>query len=162
MTSAANRSGTGVDVAMRIVLWLLIGIWLGGFCIFPVMANTAFGSLPSADAGLVVGPMHAVLHSYGAVAGLVLAGLSRWMGRGTLANLLPLGLGLLCLYSHFGVTAEIGEIRDQVLGPTGNSEVAARFNLLHQRSINIFTTVTLGVAVLVGVHARFDSRRGAV
>lgn len=160
MTNATDLRGSGIDVALHIVLWLLVGIWLGGFSFFPVLADTAFRALPSADAGLVVGPMLKTLHLYGGAAGLVLAGLGRWMRRGAAVTLLPLCLGLLCLYSHFGVSVEIAEIRDQVFGPEGNTDAAARFNVLHQRSMNIFTGVTLAVALLSSLHARFDARRG--
>ncbi len=34
----------------------------------------------------------------------------------------PVALSALCLYSHFGVTAEISEIRNAAFGPQGNLE----------------------------------------
>ena len=55
---------------VRAALWLLLGGWLGAWCLFAfAVAPTAFRSLPAEAAGSVVGPVIAVLHLYGGVAG---------------------------------------------------------------------------------------------
>jgi hypothetical protein len=43
-------------------------------------------------------------------------------------------LSVLCLYSHFGVSAELAEIRDPDFGPGGNPDMAAQFRFLHRLS----------------------------
>ena len=79
----------------HVLLWLLLGIWLGGFALFPFVAITAFRSFPSPDAGLIVGPVLAGLHLYGAGAGVG--------------------------YSHFGVSSSIAEIRLEVFGSASST-----------------------------------------
>ena len=49
------------------------------------------------------------------------------MGRSRLLQLLPLVLALACLYSQFGVTAEINEIQPYISGPEGTLEAASRW-----------------------------------
>jgi hypothetical protein len=64
----------------------------------------------------------------------------------------------VCLASHFGLSAEIGEVGDRAFGPGGSQELAARFNRLHRLSTCLFLLVGLGVLGLVGLHARADAR----
>ena len=144
-----NRS----TVALHTLLWLMLGIWIGGFVLFPFVAITAFRALPSTDAGLVVGPVLAALHLYGGGAGIAVAALSRSLGRNRIMWGLPLFLSALCLYSHFGVTSSIDEIHQDVFGPAGNETAANRFNELHRISMLIFYCVLGGAALLVGLNA---------
>ncbi len=137
-------------VVLHVLLWLLLGTWLGGFALFPFVAITAFRSLPSSDAGLVIGPILTALHLYGAGAGLAVAGVSRAIGRNAIVWGLPLFLSALCCYSHFGVSSSIAEIRNEVFGLVGNELASSRFNELHRTSILIFNTVMGGTALLVG------------
>lgn len=141
-------------------LWLLLGGWIGGFGLFAlVIARTAFEVLPSTEvAGRLVGPVLTALHLYAAAAGLGVAALARAMGRGRLLQLLPLVLTVACLYSQFGVTAEINEVRPFISGPEGNIEAAARWNQLHRLSMLIFSGVWLGTFALLGLHAHADAR----
>jgi hypothetical protein len=144
----------------RAALWLLLGGWVGAWVLFgAVIAPTAFRVLPSTQvAGELVGPVIAVLHLYGAAAGIALALLAWALGRGRLLRVLPLLLAALCLYSHFGVSARISEIRDRAFGAEGSSEAAARFGALHERSLHLFIAVGAGALLLVGMHAWADSR----
>ena len=149
----SRMSRIQVSAALHVLLWLLLGTWLGGFALFPIVAITAFRALPSSDAGLVVGPVLAALHLYGVAAGFAVAGLSHTIGRSARLWGLPLLLSALCCYSHFGVSSSIAEIRPEVFGHAGNEFASNRFNELHRTSMLIFYSVMGGVALLVGLNA---------
>lgn len=146
-------------VALRSALWLALGVWIGAWTLFgAVVAPTAFRVLPTTEmAGALVGPMLRALHLYGACAGVALALLARALGRGPLCVGLPFLLAALCLYSEFGITAEISEIRDLAFGPEGSAKASARFQSLHRRSVAVFASVGVGALVLLGLHARAES-----
>jgi hypothetical protein len=150
------------EVALRSALWLLLGGWLGAWGLFAfVVAPTAFGVLPSTEiAGTLVGPVLAALHPYGVGAGLGLALLGRALGRGALLTALPLVTSAVCVYSHFGVSAEIAEIRDLAFGPDGSADGGARFSELHRLSVMLYTAIGMAVAALVVLHAK-DAPRGS-
>ncbi len=157
----AAPSKTSLDrPLLRTSLWLLLGGWFGSYLLFgAVIAPTAFAVLPTtAIAGTLIGPILTKLHLFGALAGLPLALISRTLGRGTLLVTLPLGLSAICLYSHFGVSAELAEIRDLAFGPGGNPDMAGRYNLLHRLSVGVFVCVGLAVTFLIGLHAWADAR----
>ena len=97
------------------------------------------------------------LHIYSAIAGVALALVSKSLGRGPLLVAAPIALSALCLYSHFGVSAQLNEIRDLSFGPDGAGELAARFGTLHRISLSIFIGVGIAVTALIGLHARADS-----
>jgi hypothetical protein len=141
-------------------LWLLLGGWIGGFGLFAlVIARTAFEVLPSTEvAGRLVGPVLTALNLYGAAAGMGVAAIAFAMGRSRLLQLLPLALAMACLYTQFGVTAEINEIQPFISGPEGTVEAAARWNQLHQRSMGIFSVVWLGTFTLLGLNAHEDAK----
>ena len=71
---------------------------------------------------------------------------------------LPLLLAVACLYSQFGVSGEISEIRDQAFGPGGNEALAARWNTLHQLSLGIYLAVSGAILWLLVLHAASDSQ----
>jgi hypothetical protein len=98
------------------------------------------------------------LHLYGAAAGLILAALAFALRRGPLRVALPIAMAAACLYSQFGVSAELAEIRNTVFGPEGSEQLATRFNHLHRLSVAIFSTVLVGALVLVALHAVSDTR----
>jgi hypothetical protein len=164
------RAASGSKVAraelrpalLRGLLWLLLGGWIGSWlCFALVVAPTAFRVLPSsAAAGALVAPVLETLHLYGAGAGLMLSALALGLRRGALPVVLPLAMAAACLYSQFGVSAELAEIREQVFGPTGNELVAARFAHLHRVSMGIYSAVLLGALALLGVHVAHDVRPG--
>jgi hypothetical protein len=149
-----------LEVVTRSALWLCLAGWIGGFGLFAlVVAPTAFQVLPSTQvAGTLVGPVLETLHLYGAAAGVVTALLAWRLHRGALLCLLPLTLTVACLYTQFGVSAEIAEIRHLTTGPEGNAEAAGRFNQLHRLSMGIFAVVWVGAIALLVLHAHADSR----
>ncbi len=145
---------------LRTCLWLLLGGWFGSYLLFgAVIAPTALAMLSATElAGKFVGSVLTKLHLYGAFAGIALALASKALGRGPLLVTAPIVLSTLCLYSHFGVSAELAEIRDLSFGPGGTAEAAARFSALHQISLALFIGVGIAVTALIGFHARADSR----
>ena len=145
---------------LRTCLWLLLGGWFGSYPLFgAVIAPTAFAVLPSTElAGKLVGPVLTKLHLYGAFAGIALALTSKALGRSPLLVTAPIALSALCLYSHFGVSAELAEIRNLSFGPDGTAGVAARFSALHQISLALFIGIGSAITILIGFHARADAR----
>jgi len=145
---------------VRTCLWLLLGGWFGSYLLFgAVIAPTAFSVLPSAQiAGTLVGPVLTKLHLFGAAAGIALAWLSHLVGRNRWLSLAPLLASALCLYSHFGLSVELAEIRGLTFGPEGSAEIAARFGHLHRISVGIFVGVGIGITGLIALHARADAR----
>ncbi|MDJ0852304.1 MAG: DUF4149 domain-containing protein [Myxococcota bacterium] len=155
MASAGERF-TGALV--RAALWVLLGGWLGAWCLFAFsVAPTAFRSLPSDAAGMVVGPVIAALHLYGSAAGVLLALLARALRRGPWQQVVPLVMAGLCLFSEFWVTAQIDAVRDAAFGPDANAEALQRFGRLHGLSMGLYTAVGLLAFVLTGLHAHSDA-----
>lgn len=149
------------ESALRTCLWLLLGGWFGSYLLFgAVIAPTAFAVLPSTHAaGQLVGPVLTKLHLYGAFAGIALALVSKALGRGWLLIAAPIALSALCLYSHFGVSVELAEIRDVSFGPEATAEIAARFAALHRISLTVFIAVGAAVTALIAFHASADAQR---
>jgi hypothetical protein len=151
--------GGAVGVALRSLLWLLLGGWIGSWACFGLVARIAFTRLPSTEvAGHLVGPVLSALHWYGAVAGGALALLAGLLGRGRLRVALPLLMAAACVYTQFGVSPEMAEIRDRVFGPEGTEALAARWTELHHRSVAIFVSVSAATLWLLVLHARSDAR----
>lgn len=149
------------DVWLRAISWLLLGGWIGAWVLFAfVVAPTAFRVLPSTQiAGQLIGPVLATLHLYGAGAGVTLSASAWGLSRTGICLWLPLAMSALCLVSQFGVTSQIEAIRPLVFGPQGSPEFAARFQLLHQLSMGIYTVVGLAGFLLVALNARAEWRR---
>ena len=145
-------------LALRSALWLLLGGWIGAWLLFGlVVAPISFSGLPSTElAGMVVGPVLTALHLYGAVAGLALGLIAAALGRGSVMLALPLVMAALCLYSHFGLTAQISELREIAFGPTGNTEAAVLWGQLHRSSVTLFIAIGIGALVLLGLHVRAE------
>jgi hypothetical protein len=155
-TGAATR--WFVPALLRGLLWVLLGGWIGSWLLFAVVvAPTAFRVLPTPGAaGTLVAPVLDALHLYGVFAGFALAALTVALRRGSLRVAIPVLMATACLYTQFGVSAELAEIRDQVFGPEGSEAIAARFNELHRLSVAIFSTVLGAALVLAGLHARSE------
>jgi hypothetical protein len=145
---------------LRASLWLLLGGWFGAYLLFgAVVAPTAFAVLPSTQwVGQLVAPVITKLHLYGAVAGIALAPIAKALGRSRLLIAAPIALSALCAYSHFGVSAELAEIRGLSFGAGATPELAERFSELHRLSLAIFVGVGLAVTALIGLHAHADAR----
>jgi hypothetical protein len=146
---------------IRAALWLTLGGWIGAWLLFGlVVAPTAFRVLPSTRvAGTLIGPVLEALQLFGSAAGLLLASVAWLLGRGVARRVLPLAMSAACLYSQFGLSAEIAEIRDAALDPQGSEVLAARFEYLHRLSVSIFLGVGISALILAGLHARDDAAR---
>lgn len=152
------------DFALRALLWLLLGGWIGAWlCFGLVVAPTAFRVLPSVEiAGQLIGPVLATLHWYGSLAGTLLALLAWQLGRGSALTLMSLAAAALCAFSQLWLTPKVSALRLLVFGPQGSVEIAARFQLLHWISMWIFCVVGLTTLILLAGHVRADLRaRGA-
>jgi hypothetical protein len=151
------------NVFQLTALWCLLGGWIGALLLFSVVvAPTAFQVLSGPEtAGKLVGPVLRSLNLYGAAAGVALAVLAARLGRGRLLMVLPLVMGLLCLVSQFGVTAEIERIRPLAFGPAPDGAALARFGRLHGLSVTLFGITGVSALVLAWLHAgaEFDARR---
>jgi hypothetical protein len=137
-------------------LWLLLGGWIGTWLLFGlVVAPTAFRVLPSAHvAGTLVGPVLEALQLFAVAAGLALCLLAVTLKRGAAARVLPLLMAAACLYSQFGLSAEIAEIRSEAFGPHGTEALMTRFTRLHQVSVGLYILVGVGALLLAGIHIR--------
>ena len=156
---AAVAGSRLLGALLRGLLWILLGGWVGSWLLFAlVVAPTAFRVLPSPDAaGALVGPVLDALHLYGAAAGLALSAIAFALRRGSLRVALPLLMAAACLYSQFGVSAELAEIRHLAFGPEGNEAIAARFNALHRISMGIYSVVLIAALALIGLHVISDA-----
>lgn len=156
-------AGRARSIALRTLAWLILGGWIGSWALFAlVIARVAFRVLPSPEiAGALVGPVLAVLHGYGAFAGLSLAGLAWLLGRRRILIALPLMLAIACLASELAVTPRLDAIHDLAFGPNGNIEAAARYRQLHGLSMAIFSAVLAGAIALVALHVREETPEAA-
>ena len=154
-----DTSIRAASASFRAALWLTLGGWIGAWLLFGlVVAPTAFRVLPSTRvAGSLIGPVLEALQLFGSVAGLLLVLIAWLLGRGVARWALPLAMSAACLYSQFGLSAEMAEIQDGVFGPQGSGVLAERFNQLHRLSVSIFLCVGICALVLVGLHARDDT-----
>lgn len=158
MSATRTRS-----IVLRSALWLILGGWVGSWALFAlVIARVAFRVLPSPEAaGQLVSPVLAVLHGYGALAGVALAAVGWQLGRGRLLVALPLALALACLASELGVTPQLAALHDLAFGPGGSPEAAARYRQLHGLSMAIFSAVLIGTVALVVLHVRRETPQAA-
>jgi Domain of unknown function (DUF4149) len=108
---------------LRYLMLLSLIVWLGGLIFFPVVAQTAFSTLPSRHlAGTVVGRSLGILHWMGIVSGLVfLAGsmLYSRLTKGTAqvfaARNVLIGLMLaLTLISQFSIIPRMDSLRASI------------------------------------------------
>lgn len=146
----------GHSVALRSLLWLALGGWVGSWGLFAfVIARLAFRVLPSPEvAGHLVAPTLEILHWYGAATGVALAALALVLRRGRLLAVLPLALSVACLVTQLGVTPRMEAVHDHAFGPGGSVEAAAEYRRLHGVSMAIFSTVLSGAIALVVLHVR--------
>ena len=150
-----------MKTAIRAIILLLIVLWLGGVMFFPIVAASAFGSLPDTHAaGTIVAKCLRILHYEGLFSGaiiviLLLVGQAvRAFPRSVLA---PVILALIMLgltsYSQFSVIPRM----DHDIAATGgaidsvpaNNPYRVDFNRLHHWSEHLEEGVLLAGVILV-------------
>lgn len=134
---------------------LLLGVWLGAMLFFAaVMAPAAFAVLDEpAQAGRLVSRTLTTLDLAGVAFGLVLAFWARRLGAAPWLQGLPLLLAMLCIASHFGVSATLAEIR-ATPGWADEPDLRRRFGQLHGVSVGLLGATFLGALALAVGHAR--------
>jgi len=149
-----------VDVALRSLLWLILGGWIGASSYFAlVVALAAFRVLPTHQlAGQLVDAVYTPLQLYGVGAGIVLAGIASGLRRGRWLVVHPLVLSSLCFLSHFGITPRLDELRAQAFGAAPQAAASAEFWKLHGASMGLHSVVLLGAVWLLVLHVRADLR----
>jgi hypothetical protein len=146
---------------LRALILLLVVLWLGGVMFFPVVAASAFGSLPDTHAaGTIVAKCLRILHYEGLFAGalivilLLAAQAARALPRTVIA---PVAVTLVMLgltaYSQFSILPRMENYRLAAGGAinitTPNDPNTAGFNALHRLSEKVEQGVLLGGIVLV-------------
>lgn len=150
-----------MKTAIRAIILLLIVLWLGGVMFFPIVAASAFGSLPDPhSAGAVVGKCLRVLHYEGLFSGAIIV-ILLLIGQAVRAFprsvLVPVILALIMLgltsYSQFSVIPRM----DHNIAATGgaieavpaNNPYRVDFNRLHHWSEHLEEGVLLAGVILV-------------
>jgi hypothetical protein len=146
---------------VRAVLWLLIVLWLGGLMFFPVVAATAFGSIPDTHvAGTIVRKSLLALHYEGLLAGSLIVvlllvaqtihALQRRVVGPVIVTLIMLGL---TAFSQFWIIPKMEGYR---IATGGSIDAVERddpnrlaFNKLHIVSERVEEGILLGGLVLV-------------
>jgi Domain of unknown function (DUF4149) len=146
---------------LRALIMLLIVLWLGGVMFFPVVAATAFSSLPDTHAaGTIVGRCLRVLHYEGLFAGTLLIILLLAAHRVRVyarSVVLPVFFALLMLaltaYSQFWIIPKMEGYRIAAGGAidavAANDPNRMQFNKLHGTSERIEEGVLIGGLLLV-------------
>jgi hypothetical protein len=150
-----------MKTALRALLWFLVVLWLGGVLFFPIVAASAFGSLPDTHAaGTVVAHCLRVLHYEGLFSGaaiivLLLAAQSikafpRSVAAPVVIVLIMLGL---TAWSQFSIIPRMETHRLAAGGaidavPPANPDRSA-FNQLHRLSEKAEEAVLLGGLILI-------------
>ena len=151
--------GPRSEAALKTVLWLALGGWVGAWGFFAfVVSRIAFRILPGNVVGDMVGALLHDLHYGGAVAGLVVAGTLAALGRRGWVVGLPVVLAILSAASELFLSPAIAAIRPSTLGAASTVEIQTRFRLLHGLSLGLFMAIHLASAVLVGWIAWLDTR----
>lgn len=143
--------------ALRPILWLWLGAWIGAMACFGAMTRTAFALIPDpAVAGSLVAALLHPLLAIGALSGVGLSILAIRMGRGRVTIVLPLVLATACLINQFGVSRAVAEIR--LTDPGLSPELAGRFAALHRLSVWLFVGTGAGAVILAVAHALAEAR----
>ncbi len=150
---------TPARILARILLWLLLGGWIGAMLLFgAVVARAAFIAIP--DPGIaahLIGRVLGPLQLSGIGIALVLSALGGFLGRGRSVVAVPLSLGVLCAINHFGVSPAVAAI--DLADPALAATAGARFARLHQLSVWLFGATAVGALVLAALHGRRELRQ---
>jgi Domain of unknown function (DUF4149) len=155
---------------LRYLMLVSLVVWVGGLIFFPVLAQTAFATLPNRHlAGEVVGRSLSALHWMGLVSGVVFLAcswLSNRFGSGTAdlasaSHLLIILMLALTLISQFAIIPRMDAIRASLpaeidsLPPSNLARV--RFDGLHQWSTRVESGVLLLGFVVVYLFSKPSS-----
>ncbi len=147
---------------LRSALWLSLGSWVGSWAFFAfVVSRVAFQVLPGNVAGDLAGTLLTTLYEWGTIAAFVTAGTAFALGRRGWLVWVPLGLALVCLFSHLWLLPEIAAVRPSTVGEASTIATGRRFQLLHRLSLGLFMAVHFASILLVVAHARLDAREDA-
>lgn len=148
-------------VSLRILLWLLLGGWLGAMLLFAGgIARATFATVPDPSlAAKVVGLVLGRLEVSGMVLALVLSALGGALGRGRVAVVLPLLIGAICALNHYAVSPAVAAI--DLTAPDLPAGAGARFAFLHRASVWLFGAALVGGLALAALHAVLELRREA-
>ena len=143
-------------------LWIVtcLASWLGAAVYFTLAVAPAVFSLarePGA-AGMAIADLLGGLHIGGACLFLSAAGAARASRHRASLRLGLLGLALLCLLSHFGVSRPLAELRQQHSEGRTAAE-AERFRRLHLLSVGIFGVIGMGATALLIAHRMPEAPR---
>jgi Domain of unknown function (DUF4149) len=159
---------------LRTLILLLVVLWLGGVMFFPVVAATAFTSLPDTHtAGTIVGQCLRILHYEGLFAGMLIvllllaAHAAHAFSRSVTA---PVAVTLVMLaltaFSQFWIIPRMEGDRIAVGGaidavpPTDPNRIA--FNKLHRLSEKVEEGVLVAGVILVALLASGHRQPGVV
>jgi len=159
-----------MKTAIRALILLLIVLWLGGIMFFPIVAATAFSSLPDTHAaGTVVGECLRVLHEEGLFCGVVIvlllltAQFIKAVPRSVApAVVLTLIMLALTAFSQFSIIPRM----DHDLSAAGgaidvvppSNPYRMDFNKLHGRSETVEEGVLLaGIALVIVFAANYPT-----
>jgi hypothetical protein len=135
---------------LRALIFLLLILWVGGMLFFPIVAATAFGSLPDTHlAGTVVGKCLRILNDEGLAAGvlllLLLAGAQRVraFARNVIAPMVLVAVMIgLTAYSQFVIIPHMDADRIRAGGAIESAPASnpyrKDFDRLHALSVDVF------------------------
>ena len=163
-----------MKTAIRALILLLIILWLGGVLFFPVVAATAFGSLPDTHAaGTIVAKCLRVLHYEGLFSGavivllLLVAQFTKAVPRSVAASVVMVLIMLgLTAYSQFSIIPRMENYRIAAGGAIDavprNDPNRMAFNKLHGVSEKVEEGVLLaGVVLVILVAANYPKSENA-
>lgn len=159
-----------MKTAIRALILLLIVLWLGGVMFFPIVAATAFSSLPDTHAaGTIVGECLRVLHQEGLFCGTVIVLLlltAQFIRAVPRKVIVPVVLTLIMLaltsLSQFSIIPRMEHDRIAAGGaidavPASNP-YRMDFNKLHGRSEMVEEGVLLaGIALVIVFAANYPA-----
>lgn len=158
---------------LRTLLYLALVVWLGADIFFPMVAATAFSTMPhdTHTAGMIVGSLLRMLHSMGLICGVVALALlalapawNIYKPRMVLAPMvLLLVMIVLTAFSQYGIIPAMERDRLAAGGAidttdTGNPLVAD-FNKLHNRSVDVEGAIILLGIAAVALVAKAETAR---
>ncbi len=137
----------GVGLAL---LALCLGVWPGAALLFTFAVAPAIFALADrpGEAGEAIAHVLAVLHIGGACV-FSSAGLLAWAHRlGAWLQIGPVVLAALCLFSHFGVSGPLAELRERPAEARTAADQESQ-RRLHRISVAVFSIVGVGNLVLL-------------